>query len=921
MWIILSVLLLWGDTAEGQHRKDICKEGCFEEEIALNDCRDDYLINITEVSNLYKKCDSCDQNNCDLNNQCYNLKQISDDYRRCNRKKRCFLQIHYVRKETCAIDKRNEYINFQRICYGCIPPDIKTTEAPVTNAITFTTEGYRTSTSEKTQVTTTGSHLNTTIQIAVGDRIDNVVIIATVIAACIVGIVAVTTIICVVLYVRRRALKRNIGMNVYKECGKDDSYVHLSDNATQLEHESSSQKNSNGINFCVSENTNHDETTGPQEHNIDSVLCVHPKGLVSAYEEVDLDMNTQQNEPVRSNTKDDMTSALAYEDVDIDQQDTSGQSGESLNKPPHSNSSDIIAMDKSKAGYEEVDIDNNNPNISIDQLYSKPFKKQHQDSSEIAALYAKPNKGPRALTKDPNSAIQDTNKRVALNDGKTPLLQHNEADQTNHSQEYYSCPIDVDPTYVDDNGDDYDALALGQYQCEVGSEYNGKCYHFDATLSTWSDAEVSCNGFTGGRLAAVHSQGIFDFVKDTISGTANATWENARIACASQGAHLATITSDGENTNVASWQSSWHWYGLKRGLYFWNGRASFADWLKWKTVPSSNLLMSQSCVLADVSNLGLWKTGSCSNTHGFLCESQLVDIDECAQGSHNCHQDAICANTDGSFDCNCNPGYSGDGVTCTDGDECILNTHNCDINAVCSNLPGSFSCNCNPGYSGDGVTCTDDNECILNTHNCDINAVCSNLPGSFSCNCNPGYSGDGVTCTDDNECILNTHNCDINAVCSNIPGSFSCNCIPGYSGDGVSCTDDDECTLNTHNCDINAVCSNIPASFSCTCNFGYTGDGAQCQIIDFNHKQDQDCLRYQGQRLRNHVLRVAGSRSRIDCARLCNTIPTCVAFNFNKNRNINNCELLSQDMDDSPPSDWVIDSEWNYHAVQMRIWE
>ena len=54
----------------------------------------------------------------------------------------------------------------------------------------------------------------------------------------------------------------------------------------------------------------------------------------------------------------------------------------------------------------------------------------------------------------------------------------------------------------------------------------------------------------------------------------------------------------------------------------------------------------------------------------------------------------------------CGQGYSSNGASCTDIDECANGTHNCFIQATCSNTVGSFTCACNPGYSGDGVSCT-----------------------------------------------------------------------------------------------------------------------------------------------------------------------------------------------------------------------
>ena len=39
------------------------------------------------------------------------------------------------------------------------------------------------------------------------------------------------------------------------------------------------------------------------------------------------------------------------------------------------------------------------------------------------------------------------------------------------------------------------------------------------------------------------------------------------------------------------------------------------------------------------------------------------DIDEC-KGNHSCHVNATCTNTNGSFVCECQPGFNGNGQNC-----------------------------------------------------------------------------------------------------------------------------------------------------------------------------------------------------------------------------------------------------------------
>ena len=45
----------------------------------------------------------------------------------------------------------------------------------------------------------------------------------------------------------------------------------------------------------------------------------------------------------------------------------------------------------------------------------------------------------------------------------------------------------------------------------------------------------------------------------------------------------------------------------------------------------------------------------------------------------------------------------------SDRNECDDGSHNCDVNAACTNVDASsgrrFTCDCNAGYTGNGLTC------------------------------------------------------------------------------------------------------------------------------------------------------------------------------------------------------------------------
>lgn len=86
---------------------------------------------------------------------------------------------------------------------------------------------------------------------------------------------------------------------------------------------------------------------------------------------------------------------------------------------------------------------------------------------------------------------------------------------------------------------------------------------------------------------------------------------------------------------------------------------------------------------------------------------QIVsDIDECLFDDLNeCHINSTCSNTEGSYQCTCDMGFSGDGMNCSDVDECARNMSECDPNASCVNEIGSYSCFCLQGYTGNGSIC------------------------------------------------------------------------------------------------------------------------------------------------------------------------------------------------------------------------
>ncbi|XP_060579778.1 multiple epidermal growth factor-like domains protein 10, partial [Ruditapes philippinarum] len=269
--------------------------------------------------------------------------------------------------------------------------------------------------------------------------------------------------------------------------------------------------------------------------------------------------------------------------------------------------------------------------------------------------------------------------------------------------------------------------------------------------------------------------------------------------------------------------------------------------------------------------------GSCKCKTGWQGDTCSEDIDECAAGTFVCPENSTCDNTDGSYKCNCVPGYVKTGGACREcdgfsygqdcatpcgcnfnnarschhvtaecscrpgwtGQFCVDDIDECSVNpcttthkTVCENSFGSYSCGCVDGFElADNGTCIDIDECDKGTDDC--LQSCTNTIGSFNCSCDVGYSGTGSNCTicpDGNYGEHCTETCDCdndNTVsCDSVNGA--CNCSEGWSG--VRCQDDiNECDTNT--CPDNSKCVNTEGSFYCKCDVGYftTSDGT-CQV-------------------------------------------------------------------------------------------
>ncbi|XP_058032164.1 signal peptide, CUB and EGF-like domain-containing protein 3 isoform X8 [Ahaetulla prasina] len=228
------------------------------------------------------------------------------------------------------------------------------------------------------------------------------------------------------------------------------------------------------------------------------------------------------------------------------------------------------------------------------------------------------------------------------------------------------------------------------------------------------------------------------------------------------------------------------------------------------------------------------------------------DIDECVDGTDNCHIDAICQNTPKSYKCICKSGYTGDGKHCKDVDECERDD-NAGCVHECVNIPGNYRCTCYDGFhlAHDGHNCLDVDECAEGNGGCQ--QTCVNMMGSYECHCREGFflSDNQHTCIQRPEetCAVNNGGCD--SKCHDAATGVHCSCPMGFmlQPDRKTCKDIDECRLNNGGCDH--ICRNTVGSFECSCKKGYKLliNERTCQDIDecsFDRTCDHICINTPG---------------------------------------------------------------------------
>lgn len=164
------------------------------------------------------------------------------------------------------------------------------------------------------------------------------------------------------------------------------------------------------------------------------------------------------------------------------------------------------------------------------------------------------------------------------------------------------------------------------------------------------------------------------------------------------------------------------------------------------------------------------------------------DVDECDLGLDDCHPNAECTNTHGSYTCKCKQGFIGDGIH-----TCVKTCDSDCIHGYCGGPP-DYICKCELGWTGEdcGINCGCNNHstCLEGVGKCDS---CHDwTEGEFCQFCRPGSFGN-ATSSGCQLCNCNEHGNYSKGICDRQTGECFCKdntegqncerCKKGYYGD------------------------------------------------------------------------------------------------------------------------------------------
>ncbi|KAK6618955.1 hypothetical protein RUM44_003336 [Polyplax serrata] len=160
-------------------------------------------------------------------------------------------------------------------------------------------------------------------------------------------------------------------------------------------------------------------------------------------------------------------------------------------------------------------------------------------------------------------------------------------------------------------------------------------------------------------------------------------------------------------------------------------------------------------------------------------------------------------------------------VSCPDVDECELKLHNCHPDAVCTNTYGSFSCTCKRGFYGDGH-----NNCTKTCYNDCIHGKCSMAP-DYRCNCNLGWTGEdcGTDCGCNNHSTCNQKVGVCDACQDWTTGEFCQYCKLGSYGNATFGGKCHKCECSGHEDSSQGYCDSQTGVCFCKDNT----EGARCE--------------------------------------------------------------------------------------------